>query len=103
MADIVEQPESPSPHDSKLWRYLGAMMTEQKAGRQAVSINRILIVLCFLYMTAFWMKALVVKFDVIEKAAQVDTPENLMYVFFALIGGKTAESATAIWKGKKGE
>ncbi len=72
-----------------LWRYFGAMFMEKKDGVQAVSLTRILALVCFGYLSHLWL-------------AGTPIPDTLLYTFWGLLGGKTAESVFSIWKGKKG-
>lgn len=74
----------------KVWQYFGAMFMEKKDGVQAVSLTRLLSLVCFGVLMYQWLSA-------------TDVPNTLMYTFWGLIGGKTAESMIALWKGAKGK
>jgi len=72
-----------------IWKYFGAAFMEKKDGEYAVSLTRLLALICFGLLMYQW-------------GVGVSVQETLLWTFWGLIGGKTAESMIAIWKGKKG-
>lgn len=98
-----------------IWKYFGAMFMEKKDGEQAVSLTRMLALMCFAMLLWKW-GGLTGDIDASVKtaleAAKIDVPlalksaseipDTLLYTFWGLLGGKTAESMVALWKGKKG-
>lgn len=99
-----------------IWKYFGAMFMEKKDGEQAVSLTRMLALVCFAMLLWKWggltgqvdpavAKALVdASLDVptaLKSASEI--PDTLLYTFWGLLGGKTAESVIALWKGAKGQ
>lgn len=99
-----------------IWKYFGAMFMEKKDGEQAVSLTRLLSLLCFGMLAWKWggftgqvspdvLAALeAAKVDVpfaLKQATEV--PETLMWTFWGLLGGKTMESMVALWKDNKGK
>lgn len=98
-----------------LWKYLGAMFMEMKDGVQAVSFTRVLALCCFVMLMWKWSGITgTIDTDVAEAlaAANLDVPlalkassavaDSLLYTFWGLLGGKTAESMMSLWKGMKG-
>ena len=98
------------------WKYFGAMFMEKKDGEQAVSLTRLLALVCFAMLLWKWggltgqvdaevMKVLAeASLDVptaLKSASEI--PETLLWTFWGLLGGKTAESMIALWKGAKGQ
>ncbi len=71
------------------WQLFGAAFMEKKDGHQAVSLTRLLALLCFGYLSWEWLSG-------------NEVPDTLLYTFWGLISGKTLESMTALWKGQKG-
>ena len=61
------------------WQYLGAAFTESKNGKQAISLTRSLSVVCFSYLSYKWL-------------ANTPVDDTLVWTFWVLIGGKTAET-----------
>lgn len=61
------------------WQYLGAAFTENKSGKQAISLTRTLSVVCFSYLSYKWL-------------ANTAVDDTLVWTFWVLIGGKTAET-----------
>ena len=97
-----------------IWKYFGAMFMEKKDGDYAVSFTRLLALICFGMLLWKWsgltgsvnpeiMEVLTDAEIDIPMALKVagEVPETLMVTFWGLLGGKTAESIFAIWKGKK--
>lgn len=68
------------------WKFLGAAFMEKKDGEQAVSLTRSLSLVCFGYLSYQWL-------------AGVSVQPTLLYTFWGLIGGKTAETMLAKWRG----
>jgi hypothetical protein len=101
---------------NKVWKYFGAMFMEKKDGENAVSLTRLLALICFGMLIWKW-SGINGGVDELVKdaliAAEVDVPtalkvaseipDTLLYTFWGLLGGKTLESITAIWKGKKAQ
>jgi len=75
------------------WKYFGATFMEQKDGVQAVSLTRMLALICFGMMVWKWGGL----------GDPVEVPESLLWTFWGLIGGKTAESMISLWRGTKGQ
>lgn len=100
----------------KIWKYFGAMFMEKKDGEYAVSLTRILALVCFTMLCWKW-SGLTGDIDTSVKAAldaagidvplalkiASEVPETLLWTFWGLLGGKTVESMAAIWKGKKAQ
>ena len=97
------------------WKYFGAMFMEKKDGVNAVSLTRLLALTLFIMLLWKWSGVTGQVDPVVAKAltdASIDIPlalkassyipETLLYTFWGLLGGKTAESVIALWKGKKG-
>jgi len=100
----------------KIWKYFTAAFTETKDGEQAISLTRSLALICFAMLMWKWSGVTgdidPVVVEVLTKA-EIDVPmalkaagavpDMLLYTFWGLLGGKTAESVIALWKGRKGE
>ena len=80
-----------TPKPSRFWKYLGAMFMEKKNGTNAVSFTRVLALVTFAMVSVKWW------------LGDGSVPETMLYTFWGLVGGKTAESMMAIFRGKKGE
>lgn len=100
----------------KIWKYFGSMFMEKKDGEQAISLTRLLALVCFIMLIWKWSGVtgdVDASVKVALEAAKIDVPialksasqipDTLLYTFWALLSGKTAESVIAIWKGKKGQ
>lgn len=97
------------------FKYFGAMFMEKKDGQQAVSLTRMLALLCFGMLMWKWSGVTGTVDPEVAKAlldaginvpmalkASGEIPSTLLYTFWGLLGGKTAESMMALFKGKKG-
>ncbi len=82
-----------------VWKYLGAMMMEEKDGHQAVSYTRTLGVVLFACCLVAWMvKAFMVPGEG-EMPSVGDLPDMMVYTLWSLIGIKGAKDVA---KGLKG-
>lgn len=70
-----------------VWKYFGAAFMEQKDGQQAVSLTRGLAIICFGLCVWKW-------------SVDLDPTQTLLYSFWGLIGGKTAETMISKLRGK---
>lgn len=97
-----------------VWKYFGAMFMEKKEGVQAVSLTRLLALVCFGMLVYKWsgfsgdvdpqvMAALVaaeIDVPLVLKATSA-IPESLLYTFWGLLGGKMLSGVAAVMRGKK--
>lgn len=81
MAEMVDKTKH------TIWKYLGAMMMEEKDGHQAVSYTRTLGVVLFACCLVAWM------------VKGGDLPDMMVYTLWGLIGIKGAKDVA---KGLKG-
>lgn len=87
--EIAQDPQKVS----LLWKFFGAMILERKEGERALSLTRVLTLICFLCIVSIWMGV---------PFLPTEVPEPMMEIFYVLLGGKTVESVAAIIKNKKG-
>ena len=71
------------------WRYFGAMLSETKDGKQAVSYTRVLGLILFLLALWMWSGRL---------GGSGEVPESMLYTLWGLIGVKSARDITSIIK-----
>lgn len=79
---------------SKVWKYMGAMMTEKKDGVMAVSFTRTLGVILFFTCTGLWVAGTVAPGSVGE------VPGAAVHTLWGLIGIKGAKDVAKAVKGK---
>ena len=76
-----------------MWKYLGAMMTEMKAGQMAASFTRVLGLIMFVLCNAMWLLEAA---DVIADGP----PSAMVGVLMGLIGIKGLKDTAKAFKGK---
>ena len=80
------------------WKYLGAMMMEEKAGHMAVSYTRTLGLILFFACLAIWCVATFMTQEAGKLA--IDVPQNMIYTLWGLIGIKGGKDIAKAFNGK---
>lgn len=71
-----------------LWKFLGGLFLDEKAGQQVISLGRVMLIIVFAVMLHCWQQ---------DKAA---TPAGLMEAFYVLLGyvfGSKAVQTAQAW------
>lgn len=82
---------------SKIWKYLGAMLTEEKAGVMAASFTRVLGITTFALCLTLWIV------NAIQQSLTLPTievPGGLLTTLWTVIGAKGAKDVGKAFSGR---